>query len=166
MRSLGLSIPRVDRGNVSGFTLIELIVIIVVLAILAGVATPIYLDYSMKTKVAVTANNWKLLSRAVYSYIIDRGDFPSNVSDGIMPPEMRPYLTDDEFTKKPAIGGMWDYDDWRTYTGNWVSVSLTQSNQPTTVFQQIDKLIDDGDVNTGRLFYYGAYTRYTFKVWP
>lgn len=153
----------------TGFTLIELIVIIVVLAILAGVAIPTYVDYSQRAKVTATAANWKMLTRAVNEYLLMNNDVPPpNVNDGIMPPQLRPYFMNEEVTKTPPIGGMWDYDEWGGYGGAGVglivSISITQSPAPASTFQQIDALVDDGNTSTGMLFYLNAYPRYTWRV--
>ncbi len=153
-----------------GFTLVELIVIIVVLAVLGGVAIPKYIDFSQRAKVTATAATWKMLTRAVNEYMLMNGDVPPpNVNDGIMPAELKPYFSNDEIaTRPPAIGGMWDYDEWSAYgwagVGMRVSISVTQSPAPQSTFQQIDAMVDDGNINTGMMFYLSTYPRYTWKV--
>lgn len=153
-----------------GFTLIELIVIIVVLAVLAGVAIPKYTDYSQRAKITATAATWKMFTRAVNEYMAFNEDIPPpNVNDAIMPPELKPYFSNDEIaSSKPAIGGAWDYDEWGPFGGAGVglrvSISITQSTAPQSTFQQIDAMVDDGNINTGMMFYLNSYPRYTWRV--
>jgi prepilin-type N-terminal cleavage/methylation domain-containing protein len=59
-----------------GFTLVELIAVIVVLAILAGVAIPRYLDHSQRARATATAATVKVIVRAAYSYQRDHGVLP------------------------------------------------------------------------------------------
>lgn len=142
---------------------------IVILAVLAGVAIPRYYDLSTRASVARTAASWKVLTRAVNQYMIDNKDQPApNVNDAIMPPELNAYLNNQDFSRAPPIGGMWDYDEWGAFGGGGagliVSVSITQSPAPQSVFQQIDAIVDDGNINTGQVFWLTSYPRYTWRV--
>lgn len=157
------------RPAARAFTLIELIVIIIVLAVLAGVAIPKYVDYSQKAKVTATAATWKMMTRALNEYLIMNRDVPPpNVQDAEMPPQLVPYFTSEDFKLAPPIGGMWDYDEWGQFNGGGVSmsvsISLTQSPAPQSTFLEIDRMVDNGNINTGMLFYLNAYPRYTWKV--
>lgn len=161
----GMGRPR----STQAFTLVELIVIIVVLAILAGAAIPRYYDYSQKAKVTATAATWKMMTHALNQYMMMNNDAtPPNVQDAQMPPQLVPYFINEDFKKTPPIGGMWDYDEWSGYNGGGVgmraSISITQSPAPQSTFQQIDAMVDDGNINTGMMFYLNSYPRYTWKV--
>ena len=152
-----------------GFTLIELLAVIVVLSVLSAVAIPAFMNIGVKAKVTATAGTWKVLTRAVNQYLMDSGGrVPANVVDGVMPPGLEPYLSNSDFRSTPAVGGMWDYDEWSAYggagAGLTVSVSLTQSTASAATFQQIDAIIDDGNTSTGALFYLQTYPRYTCRV--
>jgi type II secretory pathway pseudopilin PulG len=157
------------RRALPAFTLVELVVIIVVLSVLAGVAVPKYIDLSTRARVSMTARSWGVLMRAVNQYMIDNNDVPApNVNDAIMPPQLDAYLMNADFTRTPPVGGMWDYDEWGAYSGGGagliVSVSITQSPSPASIFQQIDAAVDDGNLTTGSVIYLTAYPRYTWKV--
>jgi len=135
-----------------GFTLIELIAVIVVLAILAGVAAPRFFDYREKTMVTTTGASLKVISRALWAYQRDNGAFPPDVYPNILPPELRKYLDDTTMVKPPSCGGTWDWENWGgTQMGlsirNWNGVNVTATDAQ---MQQVDKMIDDGNLNTGR----------------
>lgn len=169
VRRPALHIHRGAARLIAAFTLVELIAIIVVLAILAGVAIPKYYDLSTRARVSATGRSWGVLARAVNQYMIDNEDRPApNVNDALMPPQLDPYLANSDFTRVPPVGGMWDYDEWGAFGGAGVglvvSVSITQSPAPTSTFQQIDALVDNGNLSTGKVFWLSAYPRYTWRV--
>lgn len=62
-----------------GFTLLELLVVLAILAILIAIAIPVY--KGQKEKAAITAHNAnvRVLETAVESYKQDHGEYPENV---------------------------------------------------------------------------------------
>lgn len=135
------------------FTLIELIAVIVVLAILAGVAAPRFFDYREKAMVTTTATSLKVITGAVWAYQRDNGMFPPDVNPNILPPELRKYLDDTTMVKAPSCGGTWDWEGWGgnqwalSIRSNWNGVNI---NATDAQMQQVDKIMDDGDLNGGR----------------
>lgn len=64
-----------------GFTLLELLVVLAILAILIAIAIPVYKN--QKEKAAITAHNAnvRVLETAVESYRQDTGDYPATVKE-------------------------------------------------------------------------------------
>lgn len=64
-----------------GFTLLELLVVLAILAILIAIAIPVYKN--QKEKAAITAHNAnvRVLETAVESYKQDTGNFPGKIED-------------------------------------------------------------------------------------
>src|SRR6056297_2739387 len=62
-----------------GFTLIELMIVIAILAILLAIAIPAYQDYTVRAKVSECANAVAPVKTGVSEYVIARGgSFPTS----------------------------------------------------------------------------------------
>lgn len=67
-----------------GFTLIELMIVVAIIAILAAIAIPAYQDYLVRSQVSEGATLTDGAKTAVAEYYANHGDFPpSNISAGL-----------------------------------------------------------------------------------
>ena len=66
--------------NKKGFTLIELMIVVAIVGILAAIAIPAYLDYTVKTKITEVTTAMDALAQAASEYHASAGFFP-NQSD-------------------------------------------------------------------------------------
>ena len=64
-----------------GFTLVELLVVIVVLAVLAAIVLPKFMDSSRRSKEAALRSDLKLLRNAVGLFQTDTGSYPLSLAD-------------------------------------------------------------------------------------
>lgn len=69
------------KKNRGGFTLVELLVVIVVLAILAAIALPKFMDSGKRSKEAALKSDLKLLRNAVTLYKADTDLYPLTLSE-------------------------------------------------------------------------------------
>jgi prepilin-type N-terminal cleavage/methylation domain-containing protein len=63
--------------NKKGFTLIELMIVVAIVGILAAIAIPAYLDYTVKTKITEVTTAMDALAQAASEYHASAGFFPS-----------------------------------------------------------------------------------------
>ena len=74
-----------SKRRSKGFTLIELIAVLVILAIIALIVTPLVLNVVRKAKDSANKRSvdayGKSIDLAVASYLLDKGDFPTSVDD-------------------------------------------------------------------------------------
>lgn len=157
-------------GRSRGFTLIELIAIIVVLAVLSGVAIPRYIDMSERARLSSVAYTLKTVRRAIWQYRINEGAYPPDQNGGIMPPEMWNYLQSDVWrTAVPGVGRYnWEGPPgWATIEGLSVVPTAAPAAPLTDAFWvRIDQMIDDGNLSTGLFRWDAGSGRYLFSMEP
>ena len=62
---------------VSGFTLIELMISVAIVAILTGIAIPAYFSYIEEAAMSTTLFNLKTMRISVVDYQLDNGEYPT-----------------------------------------------------------------------------------------
>ena len=80
---------RLDRR---GFTIVELMVVLLVLSILASMMVMRYNDLRRRALTAQATSDMENIRLAAYSQFYDTGQWPSAAAPGVVPPELVPYL--------------------------------------------------------------------------
>jgi|SRR5690625_204172 len=73
------------RSNESGFTLIELMIVVAILAILMAIAIPAYQDYTIRAQVTEGMNLAGGAKSAIWDYWSSKGKFPDGNAEAGMP---------------------------------------------------------------------------------
>jgi len=75
-----------DSRRQSGFTLIELMIVVAIIGILAAIAVPAYQDYTRRTHVSEGINLGALVKTAISEYYLSENIWPTdNATVGIAP---------------------------------------------------------------------------------
>jgi general secretion pathway protein G len=69
---------RVPRESSAGFTLLELLVVVVIIGLLAGFVAPRYFGQVGKSELAVAKAQIDALEKALDQYRLDIGSYPNN----------------------------------------------------------------------------------------
>lgn len=87
-----------------GFTLIELMIVVAIIGILAAVAVPMYLDYSVRTQVAHGLNLAAGAKTSVTEFYQENGAYPAdNAAAGIAPANT---IIGKYITQVAVVGGL------------------------------------------------------------
>lgn len=150
---------RFMRRRAAGFTLVEIMIVVAIIALLVVMALPSFLRAREKAQNAKLINGLRVATDAFQMYAIEHSAYPADVNRGVVPQGMDLYFGPTfDFTAKTPIGGNWDWD--YNVFGFTAGVSVVGSGVGDARMQEIDAKIDDGDLSTGG-FQSTAPDRYT-----
>lgn len=69
------------KRECSGFSILELLIVIVIIGILATIALPKYMDIREDATIAVSKSNLKSLQTGIERYYLDMGVYPEKLAD-------------------------------------------------------------------------------------
>lgn len=154
------------RSRTAGFSLVEILVVIVVIAVLGAIVVPNTIRAGDTARVSATAEDLRIIARAVETYRGATGRWPRETGRAVLPAELADaFRSGDPFSKAVPIGGVYDYDAPTATRGCRIGIRSGTGNPipPVEVIAELDAAMDDGDPATGLLrregdgvFYYLA----------
>jgi len=82
-----------------GFTLFELLAVMMIMAVLAGIAVPSYKNSQIKARETVLAENLYQMRKSIDAYFADHGSYPNNLEQLTRNKYLRA-IPRDPFTRK------------------------------------------------------------------
>ena len=122
-------------------------VVVAIISLLAVIAVPAYAKVRGSSQNAAFIAELRTARGAFIQYCMEHGKYPPDVTPGIVPDGMSEYFGRFNWAAPTPIGGQWDWD-YRQF-GCVAGVSVYQPAVSPEQMKQIDKTIDDGDLNTG-----------------
>ena len=83
-----------------GFTIIEMLVVVTVIATILGIAIPNYQQQVNRADAARIASDVRTINLAVKEFAAENGSLPGGAAAGVVPPELSEYLETMSFTYK------------------------------------------------------------------
>ena len=74
-----VNVPKTKPANLSGFTIIELMVVMALLALLASVVVPRYFQHVERSKESILRQNLYVTRDAIDKYYADTGKYPATL---------------------------------------------------------------------------------------
>lgn len=147
------------RQRSSGFTLIELSIVIFIISVLAALAVPALKKVQLKARSTATINDLRTFSGALQSYAQERGDWPAAASaPGMFPPGMEGYFRTTNWERPTPLGGLYAWSPNTVQQGERyraaIVISTVGESRVTSDSLQLtdfDRRLDDGNLDTGNL---------------
>ncbi len=96
-----------------GFTLIELVIVILILGILVNFAMPNYIKIKRNAEATKIIQDYIIIRDALICYHGDHGDYPRDYYPGRIPRGLEEYLPEGfSFDKRPEFDAKYDWDNW------------------------------------------------------
>lgn len=116
----------------SGFTFIELLMVVTIIGILAAIAIPKFRTVKRRATATQMAGDFDVVRHAAMSFYVDSGYFPAEAEAGATPQGLKSYLPTNFTFQRPD----WtiDYENWgshapTTKTSVLVGVSFTTPDE-------------------------------------
>jgi general secretion pathway protein G len=93
-RRLGGRVAREAHGGESGFTLIEMLIVMVLIVLLAGVVLAVYGNSVTRAKEAALSEDLFQMRKAIDEYYADKGKYPSDLNSLVTEKYLRQIAAD------------------------------------------------------------------------
>jgi prepilin-type N-terminal cleavage/methylation domain-containing protein len=148
----------------SGYTLVEIMVVVVIIGLLAALAIPAFQRSQRASQNARAINDFRIFVQSFEVYNTQHGSWPADSGGGVVPTGMSGDFKEDAWTLPVnTLGGRWNWDQGRAWAT--AAVSVTNFTVSDAQLLEIDAKLDDGNLSTG-FFRKVAANRVSYIVEP
>lgn len=145
-----------------GFTLIEIMIVVVIIGLLAAAAVPTFNTVRKRSLHFRFMNDVRIFRDALESFYMETGVLPNDAATGTLDPQLAGYINSGTFTSAATIGGQWDIEV--NDSGIVLGVGVVGYTISAAELLEIDTRFDDGNLATGRLQDIVAGSRYYWVI--
>ncbi len=149
--------PGKPKPRVGGFTLVEIMVVVVIISLLAMLAVPTMQKIRRKARASAIANDFRVYATAFQTYSHENGAWPAESPAGAMPAGVEVYLKDGSWGRVSVMGGHYNWENEQLHQNGFrprAAIAITgTADAPLLVdadlLTDIDRAVDDGVLTTG-----------------
>jgi len=149
------------RRSAAGFTLVEIMIVVVIIGLLAAIAIPAFGRVRQAAQNSRFVSDLRVFAQAFESYAALYGTWPPNAGTGVVPSGMSGDFNEANWRGRNSVGGRWNWDRNLNVAAGISTTNVTVDDNQMIA---IDRTIDDGDLNTGQFRKFG--TRFTYILEP
>lgn len=111
----------------NGFTLVEVMVVVVIISVLASLSVPALQRIQRKAKVTAIANDFRVFAAAFDTYAQETGTWPAEVAAGAIPAVMSQRLNAAAWLRTTPMGGKynWEYNQFNLFATNRAAIAIS-----------------------------------------
>lgn len=115
-----MGIKNFRRANALGFTIVEVLIVIVIIGILAGITYSTLTNSPDKARLTRANSELTTLANALNLYRAKNNVYPPDTSEAGLPSVINAYIADynSSWPAGPWTGSLYDYEAWRVDTTN------------------------------------------------
>lgn len=98
------------RRRTAGFTLVELMVVVLIISVLATIALPSFIRIQRRTRTAAIQNDFRTFAAAFDTYAQETGGWPAEAATAEIPVGMDQRLNASAWQRKTPMGGQYDWE--------------------------------------------------------
>lgn len=157
-----MSLGKIKGSNQKGFTLVEVMFVVVIIGILNAIALPTIAHVQREAQAHRLANDFRVIRDSIEFALSELGTPPPDGFPGRHPRELIPYLPR-EAMRTSITRAQWDWENWIGMRRNFelgMTLRMRHGLENDPLMQRVDEIMDDGDLNTGffqRERHFGGY---------
>ena len=133
-----------------GFTLIEVLIVVTILGLLAAIVLPNVAAPVQGSKNQTFATQLREFTTAAQMFAIREDRYPEAAAAGQIPLDFREYLPAGAWDNETPLGGHWDIAGSDVNVVFGLGVDYGPTPPPVALLTEVDVIVDDGDLQTGR----------------